>query len=224
MKGINFLLILIVIAPFCPAVAVDNTKPTALEIQIHKLVNEERASVDTSLAQLVLSSVLIRVAREHSWDMLNNSYFDHYDLNGKGPADRVTAAGVEWTYVAENLYYSQGYPANQIAQSAVDGWIHSPGHYANMKSQTHFTGIGVASQGDLYYITQVFVEGSKSQLEKIGVIYDNNNLDSLQTDTSHPFAYTREVVLVSFLAVVFFLAWVADKKNKEYRLRRRRRR
>jgi uncharacterized protein YkwD len=48
--------------------------------------------------------------------------------------------------------------ADPVTQ-AVEGWIDSPGHHANIKGNFDLTGIGVVKneQGE-YYLTQLFVK------------------------------------------------------------------
>jgi uncharacterized protein YkwD len=69
------------------------------------------------------------------------------------PEDRITASGYEWRAYGENL--AMGYPR---AADAVQGWMESPDHRANLLSSV-FAEIGVAytvdSAGRTYYV-QVF--------------------------------------------------------------------
>lgn len=109
------------------------------------LTNEERAKY--GLYALVYDSQLTQAAQGHAEDMALNDYFDHTGLDGRSPADRITDAGYIWNYCAENI--AAGYPD---AASAVDGWINSPGHHANMLSTTACDlGVGYAYDGTAYY-------------------------------------------------------------------------
>ncbi|MFV2014116.1 MAG: CAP domain-containing protein, partial [Candidatus Heimdallarchaeota archaeon] len=153
--------------------------PTDLEAEIHILINKERSVAVPDYPELRFQSTLIEIARTFSEYMYNNDRFDHVDKEGNGPSDRLEAKGIKYTLVAENLYMSENIPERQIAKSAVEGWIISKGHYKNIKSLTSFTGIGVYAQKGFYYVTQLFVEASESDMKSVGLVYDNNNFSPL---------------------------------------------
>jgi uncharacterized protein YkwD len=116
-----------------------------------------RVRVQHGLPPLVPSEVLVETARAHSEDMLRRNFFDHQDPRGRKPADRVTSAGVSWTRVTENLAMNSG--QDDPVASAVEGWMDSPGHRANVldPAVTH-TGVGIAEDGEGgYTFTQLFV-------------------------------------------------------------------
>jgi uncharacterized protein YkwD len=79
--------------------------------------------------------------------------FSHKDFD-----KRISAIGKEIRYrgAAENVAYNKGY--SDPAQQAVQGWLKSPGHFANIKGNFNVTGIGVArnSKGEIYF-TQIFI-------------------------------------------------------------------
>ncbi|GAA2917377.1 hypothetical protein GCM10020221_11920 [Streptomyces thioluteus] len=106
-----------------------------LEQQVTDLVNAERAKVGCS--PLTPNGQLARAAQGHSDDMAARGFFDHTNPDGKGPGDRVTAAGYQWTTYGENIAYGQ-----QSAASVMDGWMHSSGHRANILNCS-FKEIGV---------------------------------------------------------------------------------
>ena len=88
---------------------------------------------------------------------MRRNFFDHEDPRGRKPADRVTSAGVSWTRVTENLAMNSG--MDDPVASAVQGWMESPGHRANIldPAVTH-TGVGIAEDEDGgYAFTQLFV-------------------------------------------------------------------
>jgi hypothetical protein len=196
-----------------------NAIPSELEIQIHILVNEERTSNANKIEPpLKLHSKLIEVARAHSEDMLQNNFFDHENLLGEKPADRISKEGIQWTLVAENLYESTGYAKYQIAQSAVNGWINSEGHYLNMLSDTTYTGIGIASSDTTYLVTQVFVEASKAHMQEMGIIYDNEKLEQKSPEKdSFQFNQTYFIIAVS----VFIILIGRDARRRNRNMRRR---
>jgi len=149
--------------------------------------------------------------------MLDRNYFAHIDPDGKSPADRVQAAGVTYTAVGENLYYSSGIPEDQVAQSAVDGWVNSPGHYANIIGDYTFTGIGIIHHGDVYYITQVFITADPGHMASIGTIYDNNHLSSLQRKpATGGFHLSTQTATGLVILLVILIGIDANRRNRRY--------
>ena len=124
-----------------------------MERETENAVNRVRAQ--HGLRPLVPLPALITAARDHSEDMVERSYFDHEDPDGRRVADRVKAAGVSWSKVSENLAMNSG--AEDPVARAVQGWMESPGHRANILDPkvTH-TGVGIAEDGGAYTFTQVF--------------------------------------------------------------------
>ena len=91
-----------------------------------------------TVAPLRISSALAAVALGHAADMAEHGYFDHQDLGGHSPADRVRAAGYREQLVGENIAYG---PAS--AEEVVQGWLDSAQHCANIMDP-RFTAMGVA--------------------------------------------------------------------------------
>ena len=123
-----------------------------LEKSIHKLVNEYRR--DHNLPALELDSRISQQARIHSENMaLGKVPFSH---NGFQERAKAVEKDISYRKFAENVAYNQGY--DNPPESAVEGWINSPGHRKNMEGDFDLTGIGVAknSKGE-YYFTQLFV-------------------------------------------------------------------
>jgi len=72
------------------------------------------------------------VAREHSRDMAEHGALNHNSSDGRTPWDRIAAAGYPFATVAENV--AAGQPD---AQAAVESWLRSPGHCANIMNPEH---------------------------------------------------------------------------------------
>ena len=87
---------------------------------------------------LAPSATLARVARAHADDMAQRGYFDHTGADGSSPPERVTQGGYAWSIAGENLALGR-----MTAREAVDGWLASPGHCANIMDP-RFTETGVA--------------------------------------------------------------------------------
>jgi uncharacterized protein YkwD len=86
-----------------------------------------------------LSGTLAGVALGHAADMAQHNYFEHEDLAGHTPADRVRAVGYEERLVGENIAYGPG-----SVEEAVQGWLNSPDHCENIMDP-RFVEMGIAS-------------------------------------------------------------------------------
>lgn len=99
-----------------------------------------------------LSGTLAEVALGHASDMALHDYFEHQDLSGHSPADRVRAIGYRETLVGENIAYGP-----QSAEEVVQGWLDSPGHCENIMDP-RFSEMGLAfaagqaSRRGLYWV------------------------------------------------------------------------
>jgi uncharacterized protein YkwD len=84
------------------------------------------------------SAALAAVARGHAIDMAEHEYFEHQDLSGHTPADRVRASGYREKLVGENIAYGP-----QSPEEVVRGWLDSPGHCENIMD-SRFAEMGIA--------------------------------------------------------------------------------
>ncbi|HEY2685177.1 MAG TPA: CAP domain-containing protein [Steroidobacteraceae bacterium] len=115
--------------------------------RILSLINAARAHATTCgdrtfapAPPVNLSSALDGVAYGHALDMADHNYFEHEDLLGHSPADRVRAVGYKEKLVGENIAYGV-----ENADQAVRGWLDSPGHCENiMDPRFAEMGIGFA--------------------------------------------------------------------------------
>lgn len=113
--------------------------------RVLQLVNEVRARGarcgDRSYGPappVKLSPTLGDVAFGHADDMARHNYFEHEDLTGRSPADRVRAVGYQEKLVGENIAYGP-----KSAEEVVQGWLDSPGHCENIMDP-RFAEMGVA--------------------------------------------------------------------------------
>ncbi len=118
--------------------------------QILKLVNEHRKSIGKGAFQMI--DIASAQAAKHSADMMKGAMpFGH-----QGFDDRVDAVKKSIGFIsaaAENVAYGQ-----MSAEEVVDGWLHSPGHRANIEGDYNLTGIGISQNSDgVIYFTQLFV-------------------------------------------------------------------
>ena len=101
---------------------------------------------------VTLSSTLGGVAFGHADDMATNNYFEHRDLSGKSPSDRVRATGYQEKLVCENIAYGP-----KSVDEVVQGWLDSPGHCENIMDPRFVEmGLGYAKSHDskhaLYWV------------------------------------------------------------------------
>ncbi len=126
----------------------------AYEREVFDLTNAFR--VKRGLSALAWHDLVASAARGHSADMAVKGYFDHTNLSGLEPWDRLSAAGVPaYRTAGENIAAGQ-----RNAIEAHHGWLNSEGHRKNMLSD-RFTmlGVGVAYDADSeydWYYTQKF--------------------------------------------------------------------
>jgi uncharacterized protein YkwD len=118
----------------------------ALATRALQLVNEVRARGarcgQRSFAPappVALSGTLGGVAFGHATDMAEHNYFEHEDLAGQSPADRVRAVGYREKLVGENIAYGP-----KSVEEVVQGWLDSPDHCENIMDP-RFAEMGIAS-------------------------------------------------------------------------------
>ena len=148
-----------------PAVAVAGAGSPQLATRVLQMVNDIRARgtrcggrAFAPAPPLVLSGTLGGVAFGHATDMAAHNYFEHEDLAGHSPADRVRAVGYKEKLVGENIAYGP-----KSVEEVVQGWLDSPGHCQNMMDP-RFVEMGIAfanghslSRHGLYWV-QLFAE------------------------------------------------------------------
>jgi uncharacterized protein YkwD len=125
---------------------VSRTPPAAaLAAQALQLVNDVRARgarcgerLFAPAPPLALSGTLAGVAFGHAADMAEHDYFEHRDLHGQSPADRVRAVGYREKLVGENIAYGP-----KTLEEVVQGWLDSPGHCENIMDP-RFAEMGIA--------------------------------------------------------------------------------
>jgi uncharacterized protein YkwD len=132
--------------PESPRAALPRSATAAeLAAQALELVNEVRAHGTrcgerqfAAAPPLSLSGTLAKVALGHAADMAEHDYFEHRDLSGQSPADRVRAGGYREKLVGENIAYGP-----KSVEEVVQGWLDSPGHCENIMDP-RFAEMGIA--------------------------------------------------------------------------------
>lgn len=155
-----------------------------LDRRVHAEANAARAEAERPTTRW--STRLASVAQAHSEDMARRGYFGHVTPEGVTPRERGVAGGVacrkplsETEFrvgILENLYQTTRYAnvverrlgstrtrtaewftPDEIARTAVAGWLESPGHRRNLLDRdADAQGVGVAVSPDsLVIVTQV---------------------------------------------------------------------
>jgi uncharacterized protein YkwD len=147
---------IIAAAPFAP---VSQAQSEDVAAKVLDLVNAARSKARicgdkqyAAVGTLKLNDTLTSVALGHAADMAKNNYFAHQARDGSQPADRATRGGYRWRAVGENIAAGQSTP-----EAAVEGWIKSPPHCANLMG-AQYAEMGVAfsvnkaSEAGIYWV------------------------------------------------------------------------
>ncbi len=107
--------------------------------QVLRITNRLRRR--EGLRPLKLNNKLKRTAQAHSQDMAGNDFFSHTGSNGSSVGDRFRRVGYRYSLAAENAA-----AGSSTARGAVNQWLNSPGHRANMLNPSfRHIGIGYAN-------------------------------------------------------------------------------
>jgi uncharacterized protein YkwD len=122
------------------------------EYQLFDLTNATR--VNHGLPVLSWDDQVKVTARAHSLDMAENNYFNHTNLEGQSPFDRMQEDNITFTVAGENLAYGQF-----SSIFAHEGLMNSMGHRKNIiKEDYEYLGVGVAfnEESQPYYTENFF--------------------------------------------------------------------
>lgn len=131
----------------------NTTSPSlsADEKEVFDLINKQRTN--NGLQPLKIDSEVQRVARIKAQDMVNNNYFAHESPTYGSPFNMLKSFKISYKTAGENI------AANSSNSGAVNAWMNSSGHKANiLSSNFNYTGIGVVSStkyGKVY--VQMFI-------------------------------------------------------------------
>lgn len=89
------------------------------------LVNQVRA--ENGVDPLTWCPALVRSSLAHSRDMAARNYFEHDSPEGDDVGVRAKEQTYEWRAIGENIAFGQ-----RDVNQAMDDWINSPGHFANL--------------------------------------------------------------------------------------------
>ena len=137
----------------------DRSHAPALAARALELINQVRARgtrcgqrLFAPTSPVTLSTTLASVAFGHASDMAEHDYFEHQDLTGRSPAQRVRDSGYEEKLVGENIAYGP-----KSIDEVVQGWLDSPDHCENIMDP-RFAEMGIAyatgqlSRRGLYWV------------------------------------------------------------------------
>ncbi len=130
---------------------------SAIVQRVFELTNEAR--VQNGLPPLVRVLYLEVAAQGHSQEMARLDYFAHRSPIPERATtrQRIALAGGWDTSTAENIYRAVTDNADRIADSAVREWLLSPAHRKNiMNASFNSIGVGLAREGNEFYVTQDF--------------------------------------------------------------------
>lgn len=128
-----------------------STSMNSDEKEILNLINKQRTN--NGLQELKVDEEVQRVARIKAEDMVTNNYFSHQSPTYGSPFDMLKSFKISYKTAGENI------AANSSNSGAVNAWMNSSGHKANILSSSfNYTGTGVVSSpkyGKIF--VQVFI-------------------------------------------------------------------
>ena len=125
-----------------------------VEKQTFKLINQYRGR--DGLPPLRWNDEIAGIARGHSRDMATGDVkFGHGGFDDRVDQLKGLLAGFEGA--GENVLYTT--ELDEVAERAVQMWLHSPHHLRNIRGDYNFSGIGVwQSKDGALYFTQLFLK------------------------------------------------------------------
>lgn len=178
---LSLLSVLVLSLSACPGQRYDPDEAPRFEEEVLALTNAERQA--RGGLPMERDPAVDQVALQHSEDMMIQRYVAHTNPDGDGPGERLNAAEIPWVIAGENVARVRGSLRSNPAEVVVDGWMRSPGHRANiLDSDWTHTGVGIAIEDRLVYITQLFInygdeeEGAKA-LAQADFVYISGALE-----------------------------------------------
>lgn len=121
------------------------------EQEVFNLINAQRTKA--GLSALKINEEVQKVAKDKAKDMVDLGYFSHTSPTYGSPFDMLKSYKVSYKTAGENI------AGNSSNQKAVDAWMNSEGHKANILNESfNYTGIGVVQSnkyGKVY--VQMFI-------------------------------------------------------------------
>jgi len=143
-------------------------EPNEYELIILNSINEIRKK--QNLTTLRLNKAISYVARSHSEDMAERSYFDHETPEGITLTERLIKNNLYFLYAGENIMVID----SKFINKTVENWMKSPGHRAILLNDDfNEVGVGVyCIYNETYcYVTADFVSTVKSSSTQLSPGY-----------------------------------------------------
>ncbi len=135
-----------------PLQAQNVTSTTEMERQVFGWTNQERAKAN--VPALKWNDRLAIAARIHSDEMAKQGQISHQLTGEPTFTQRISDRGARFSAAAENVGFADD------AETLQSGWMHSPGHRANILNPTYDEiGIGIVRKGNRLYATEDFDKG-----------------------------------------------------------------
>ena len=116
------------------------------------------ARIAAGVPPLMLANDVRQVAVARSLDMAGRGYFAHVTPEGVSFQELLAQHGVTGQLAGENIAYST-FPPDSLVGSAYHQWMTSPPHHRNILEPAYRRiGIGIASEGGIYYFTAIFID------------------------------------------------------------------
>jgi uncharacterized protein YkwD len=142
-----------------PQPAPSQSPEAAAEQAALEMINRSRQ--ENGIGPVAMDGALQQVAQAHARDMAARGFFDHTNPDGLRAGDRLRAAGIGFSAMAENIGWSQGYPSptdgvRSNHQRMMSETPPNDGHRVSiLNPRLTRAGIGVfvGSDGKVYYVT-----------------------------------------------------------------------
>jgi len=136
-----------------------SSKPSESEVEreVFEMVNQHRVSI--GLNALERNETIAGECRTHSRNMASGSVpIGHDGFDQRAVNIRNT---IPYTLIGENVAYSNvGSGGSSPASLVLNEWLNNSQHRGNIEGNYNLTGVGVARDGNKYYITQIFVNSN----------------------------------------------------------------
>lgn len=129
--------------PTSPDAGTPNNEGALNQEDIFVIVNKERAAAGLPL--LTFNKRLSAIAEIKAVDMINKQYFAHIAPDGTDIAALAIRYGYPYLNIGENLAMGDFVTSAEV----MDGWMHSPGHRANILNKS-YTEIGISAVEGYY--------------------------------------------------------------------------
>lgn len=157
----SFLACVVILLPFA-GLAQSSAPRDQRAQELLRLINAARANPQNRTetggraAPLRWDPAVARVALQHAEEMARNHRLSHTDAQGRSPAGRMSAAGIGWSIVAENVAMAPSVAAVQkMMMSEPPFQANHRGNILNRRLTR--IGIGVVKSGDELWVAEDFL-------------------------------------------------------------------